>query len=208
MDSSLARMLSIKRKKFTFEASLSLELANVPVVTGVLFSKVRLFDGGFMAFSSRYHPTRSMVRTLFWVTTGHRHGIVLVCISRRLQLQTILCSLSKNRRRARVRASLAVCVCVGVRASVCVCCPCVYMTTCSVLLLGAYDSTCSASIVSVIGPIATAAVCLGLCWELPSLISSQCKTLITLISLVGVVFTHCATNQCAPSLGPPMWSVC
>ena len=54
MDSPLARMLSIKRKKFVFDASLSLELTNIPIVTGVLFCKVRLFDGGFVDFSSRY----------------------------------------------------------------------------------------------------------------------------------------------------------
>jgi hypothetical protein len=43
----------MKRKKFVFDASLKLELANVPIVTGILYCKVRLCDGGFQAFSSR-----------------------------------------------------------------------------------------------------------------------------------------------------------
>ena len=53
MDTTLARMLSIKRKKFVFNVSLKLELTNLPIVTGIIYCKVRLFDGGFQAFSSR-----------------------------------------------------------------------------------------------------------------------------------------------------------
>ena len=44
-----------KKKKFKFKVHLELvELASVPFVTGVLFSKVRLHDGGsYIDFSPR-----------------------------------------------------------------------------------------------------------------------------------------------------------
>ena len=44
-----------KKKKFKFKVHLELvELASVPFVTGVLFSKVRLHDGGsYIDYSQR-----------------------------------------------------------------------------------------------------------------------------------------------------------
>lgn len=49
-------MLSMKKKKFQFEVQFNLqELSSVPFVSGVLYAKVRLIDGGqFTRQSTRY----------------------------------------------------------------------------------------------------------------------------------------------------------
>ena len=54
----------MKKKKFKFDVNFKLhELSSVPFVSGVLFAKMRLLEGGsFTSYSTRYYAAENCVK--------------------------------------------------------------------------------------------------------------------------------------------------
>jgi hypothetical protein len=76
----------MKKKKFKFDVSFELrELSNVSLASGLLFSKLRLLDGGkFVETSYRYEGARSQNDTMafcmyccfcFWIVCLYFKGV-------------------------------------------------------------------------------------------------------------------------------------